>query len=48
MLSFSLLEMNHHRYQLGKYTDALIGSDQIVVCNRDLEDIAINFVIAIE
>jgi hypothetical protein len=40
--------MIHYRYQLAKYLDALIVLDEIVVvCDEDLEDIAINFVLAV-
>ncbi|XTZ19787.1 MAG: hypothetical protein ACQZ3M_08590 [cyanobacterium endosymbiont of Rhopalodia fuxianensis] len=39
--------MTHYRYQLPKYLDALIVLDEIVVCDEDLEDIAINFVLAV-
>ncbi|MEA5534505.1 hypothetical protein [Crocosphaera sp. XPORK-15E] len=47
MPSLTLSEITYYRSQLTEYPDAMIALDEIVACDGDLEDAAINLAIAV-
>ncbi|HAC64376.1 MAG TPA: hypothetical protein DCF68_12755 [Cyanothece sp. UBA12306] len=47
MPSLTLSEISYYRSQLADYPDAITALDEIITCDGDLEDAAINLAIAV-
>ncbi|ACB52496.1 unknown [Crocosphaera subtropica ATCC 51142] len=47
MPSLTLSEITYYRSQLADYPDAIIALDEIVVCDGDLDDAAINLALSV-
>lgn len=47
MASLTLSEITYYRSQLADYPDAVLALDEIVVCDGDLEDAAINLALSV-
>jgi hypothetical protein len=47
MPSLTLSEITYYRSQLADYPDAIIAIDEIIACDGDLEDAAINLALSV-